>query len=126
MNAFGFLLLRLAVGIGCGFHGYSKLFEDGIPNMTEMITGWGWPVPVFWAWAAGLSEFIGGILIVLGLYTRWAAGAVAVVMAVALWQVHPGLPWDPEVGGELAFLYLAAALTFLLAGPGSISVDGDK
>ena len=121
MNNFGLLLLRLTIGIGLMWHGYDKVLNGGVGDIANMVTDWGWPIPSLFAWAAGLSELVGGTLLLLGLYTRYAAIPVAVTMGVALIQVHWGNPF--ETGGETALLYLVGSLTFLFCGPGDYAID---
>jgi putative oxidoreductase len=77
-------------------------------------------VPVFFAWAAGLSEFLGGILLALGFLTRISSFFIACTMLTALIGVHSADPFNKQ---ELAFMYLFVALAFLLKGAGDWSVD---
>ena len=80
----------------------------------------GFPMPVLFAWAAGLSEFLGGILLALGFLTRISSFFIAVTMLVALIGVHSADPFNRQ---ELAFMYLFVAIAFLLKGSGDWSVD---
>lgn len=74
---------------------------------------------------AGALEFFGGILIVLGLFTRPVAFVLAGEMAVAYFYSHaPQGFWPIENRGELAALYSFAYLYIAVRGPGSISLDG--
>jgi putative oxidoreductase len=86
------------------------------------------PVPPFLQAAAAVSEFVGGMALIVGLLTPLAALGIACTMATALFMVH--LPqWDPFVGRpgqrsfELAAIYLASAILLLLIGPGVLSID---
>jgi putative oxidoreductase len=114
------LLLRAVVGLAFMFHGWPKITNiDGFAASMKL--------PWFLAAAAAASEFLGGLCLILGLLTPLAALMIAVVMAVALFKVH--LPaGDPFVsaGGksyELAAVYLASMIAFLMAGPGAYSLD---
>lgn len=84
------------------------------------------PPPVLQA-AAALSEFGGGIALVLGLLTPLAALGIGATMSVAVFLVHlkMGHPFVAQGGPsyELAAVYLAAAILFLLVGPGRLSLD---
>ena len=124
MNSFGLLLLRLVVGIGLAWHGFDKVFAGGVENIAGMVTDWGWPLPQPFAWAASLTELVGGVLVTLGLYTRYAAVPAIATMAVALIMVHPGNPY--ESGGELPMFYLVGLVAIMLTGPGRYSVDGEE
>ena len=115
----GLALLRIFAGIALAFgHGYSK-----VPPSEGLITRageLGFPAPVFFAWAAGLSEFFGGIFLALGFLTRISSFFIACTMLVALIGVHSADPFNKQ---ELAFLYLFVALAFLFKGSGDWSVD---
>ena len=115
----GLLVLRLGIGLPMAFaHGTGKVPpSDGF---IEATAGMGFPAPVFFAWAAGLSELVGGLLIALGLATRPAAFFVACTMAVAFFVRHGT---DPFADGEKAFLFLVAAVALLIAGAGRYAVD---
>ena len=115
----GLALLRIFAGIALAFaHGYSKVppGEGLITRAGEM----GFPMPVFFAWAAGLSEFLGGIFLALGFLTRISSLFIAFTMLVALVGVHGADPFNRQ---ELAFMYLFVAIAFMLKGAGDWSVD---
>ena len=115
----GLLILRLGTGLTMAFaHGLGKLPPS--PGLIEGTAEMGFPLPTLFAWAAALSEFVGGLLIALGLATRPAAFFVACTMAVGFFVRHGN---DPFVDGEKAFLYLVAALALLAAGGGRYALD---
>ncbi len=115
----GLALLRIFAGISLAFaHGFGK-----VPPGEGLVTGaanLGFPTPTFFAWAAGMSEFLGGIFLALGFLTRWAGFFIAVVMLVAILGVHAA---DPYQRKELAFMYLFVALAFMIKGAGDWSLD---
>jgi putative oxidoreductase len=115
----GLALLRIFSGIALAFaHGYSKVPPgEGLINRAGEM---GFPMPVFFAWAAGLSEFLGGIFLALGFLTRISSFFIAITMLVALVGVHASDPFNRQ---ELAFMYLFVAIAFLLKGAGDWSVD---
>jgi|SoiMethySBSTD1v2_1073268.scaffolds.fasta_scaffold11201_2 putative oxidoreductase len=114
----GLLVIRLFFGSSLALaHGFAKFvdlggFADKIANKVPLAGVLG---P-----AAGLSEFVGGLLLALGLFTRPAAFFVLVTMSVAGFYIHAA---DPFMKKELAFAYASAALAILIAGPGSLSLD---
>lgn len=115
----GLLLLRLFFGLGMAcFHGWSKLpvSEDFI----DVIRDIGIPAPAALAWAAVLMEFVGGVLLCLGLLTRPAAVGVLLTMLVAFFVRYAGLPIDER---ELSLLYAGVCLTLFCTGPGRYSLD---
>lgn len=73
---------------------------------------------------AGILEFGGGILIMVGLFTRWTAFILCGLMAVAYWMVHGTKAFLPLVNkGELAVVYCFVFLYLFFAGGGSWSLD---
>lgn len=115
----GLTLLRIFAGIGLMTHGIGKMppsekFIEGVGTL-------GFPAPGFFAWAACLSEFAGGILLFLGLLTRPTAFFIACTMLTAAFGQH----WnDPFARKEMALLYLFIALAFMFMGANSWSLDG--
>ena len=117
----GLLWLRALAGTGIAYHGYGKVFGGHLGQFSEGVAAMGFPMPEFFAWAAALSEFAGGICLVLGLGTRIAAAFVFATMSVAVFKAHAA---DPFKVKELALAYwtMSGALAFL--GGGCWSVDG--
>jgi putative oxidoreductase len=134
------LVLRLA-GLGlCFVHGWGKFLglAGGNTRFVDGVTQLGFPFPLVFAWAAALSEVLGGLLVGLGLFTRWAAAACAFTMAVAGFLQHKALShllvalhlrsaseetvksWGSP---EMALLYLACFVAVALLGPGRASLD---
>lgn len=116
----GLLELRILIGLGMSWHGYQKIFGGFIHKLAEGVAGMGFPFSQVFAWLAALSEFAGGILIVLGLGTRFAALSIFISMSVAAFIAHAA---DPLAVKELALAYWGAAGALLLTGPGSLSLD---
>jgi putative oxidoreductase len=121
-GAFGFLLLRVSVGAALMLHGWPK-----IQNATSWM-GPEAPVPAAFQAVAAASEFGGGLLLIVGLFTPLAAFFVAATMATAAFMGHisQGDPFVSKTGGrswELAAVYFSAAVLLLLAGPGKLSLD---
>ena len=91
--------------------------SDGfIEGVAEM----GFPLPVLFAWMAGLSELVGGLLIAVGLATRPAALFAGFTMAVAFFVRHGG---DAFGNRELPFVYLVAFVALAIMGAGRYSLD---
>jgi len=75
-------------------------------------------------WAAGFLEGVGGLLILLGLFTAPVAFILCGEMAVAYFKQHfPHGPWPIRNGGELAVVYCFIFLYLTFAGGGAISLD---
>lgn len=119
--ALGVLWLRVSMGLGISlFHGYGKVFGGRMEQFMEGVAKMGFPMPDLFAWAAALSEFLGGILIALGLGTRIAAFFVFSTMTVAAFVRHASDPFDVK---EMALLYGTIAMAIMLIGPGRFSLD---
>jgi putative oxidoreductase len=83
----------------------------------------GFPFPDLLAWVVGLAEFIGGILLMVGLLTRPATFALAIDMAIATRQVHWRNGLIGPGGFETNLALLAGCIGLVGAGPGSFSLD---
>jgi putative oxidoreductase len=118
----GLLIVRVIAGIALMYHGWGKIqtpFSWMPPDA---------PIPGFLQFLAALSEFGGGLALVLGLLTPIAAFGIFCTMAFAVFAVHvkSGHPFVATTGGpsyELAAAYLGTALLVIFAGPGKFSLD---
>lgn len=115
----GLLLLRVAFGAGIAYHGFGKVTGD-MTKFAEGVARLGFPLPLVFAWAAALAEFLGGIFLTIGLLTRPSALFIAFTMAVAAFGAHGA---DPFKKKELALAYLFAAAVIFLTGAGRFAVD---
>ena len=119
----GLLVFRVGLGLGIATHGYSKLFGGHMADFARMaVEPMGFPMPLVFAYLSAMAEFAGGLFIAAGLLTRLASMPLAFNMGVALFMVHLK-HGDPMMKWELAAAYLLGAVTVMLAGPGSISLD---
>ncbi len=109
--------LRIVAGFLFLWHGSMKLFNfPPAPGGVEM--------PPYIMWIAGPIEFFGGILIMIGLGTRWAAFLASGLMAFAYWIGHGTKALLPAVNhGDLAALYCFLFLFISAKGAGAFSVD---
>lgn len=116
LQPLGLLVLRLALGAVMIAHGYHKV-NGHMHEFAGSVASMG--IPAWLGYVAALTEFIGGILLIVGLLTRAAAFAISIDMFVAIAKVH----WKHGllgVGGyefPLALAAIAFALIFLGAGP---------
>jgi putative oxidoreductase len=86
----------------------------------------GIPLPQVSAAVVIAVELLGGAALILGLFTRWAAAALAIDMAVAVVMVKlPGGFFAPQ-GVEFELTLCAAALTLALVGAGGVSLDAAR
>ncbi|KAF0217357.1 MAG: hypothetical protein FD174_3323 [Geobacteraceae bacterium] len=115
-SSYCYALMRIVVGFLFLWHGSQKLFDfpSGMPGGT----------PAFITYVAGPIELIGGILVMIGLFTHWAAFISSGQMAVAYWMVHGTEALLPiQNKGELAVLYCFGFLFIASQGGGIWSGD---
>ena len=116
-------LMRLALGAIMVAHGYHKVF-GGLHHHAQMVASLG--LPAWLGYVSAFTEFFGGLLILVGLFTRAAAFAILIDLFVAIWKVHlhNGLIGTPDRPGY-EFALAAAALAFALVffGGGPIAID---
>jgi len=116
----GLLLLRLTLGL-------TMFFVHGLPKAQKFSTVAPNFMPVFGSGEIGLglavfAELGCAALLVLGLFTRFAALMLAITMAVAFFMVHKAALSGANPG-ELALIYLVGFLTLVFAGAGKFSAD---
>ena len=110
-----YALLRIVAGLLFLWHGMQKLF--GYPAAAPDVPGF----ILYWA---GPIELIGGILVLIGLFTRQVAFVCSGLMAAAYWMAHASKGFFPLLnGGELAVLYCFVFLFLASKGSGMWSVD---
>lgn len=113
--------LRIVAALLFIEHGTSKL--------------WGWPYveglsnlpPFTLFWTAGVIEIVGGVLLLLGLFTRPAAFVLSGEMAVAYFMEHLPIDFFPiRNQGDAPILFCFVFLYLAAAGPGAFSLDGRR
>ncbi|MBI3002627.1 MAG: DoxX family protein [candidate division NC10 bacterium] len=122
-QGWGVAFLRVVVGIVFLAHGGQKLLVFGMAGMAGFMGQVGIPFPMLAAIVVTAVEFLGGLALVLGLFTRWAAIPLAADMLVAILVVHLKAGFFLPDGYEFAFTLLGAALALALLGSGEASVD---
>ncbi len=119
LQPWGALVLRLAIGLSMSVHGYEKVIPHGALNhFAHYVVTLGMP---YWlGYVSAYTEFVGGILLLIGLLTRLAAALVAINMLVALFTVgiHQGF------GIYNYIIALAAtAIMLIFTGAGAMGLD---
>ncbi len=118
-SRYAYPLMRIVVGLAFAQHGAQKLFgllggADGSGGSVEMLSLMG---------LAGAIEFVGGLLVAVGLLTRVAAFVCSGQMAAAYFMAHAGRSfWPIENGGELAVLFCVVFLYIACRGGGPFSL----
>jgi putative oxidoreductase len=134
--AWGLAILRVVLGLTFIVHGYYAFSVLGPTRTADIIMRLGNPpgVAMPLAWYLIVVHVVGGLMLVVGLWTLAAALAQVPIMAAAVFLMHASqgflmkVTQTPDgrttVGGyEFSLLVLAATLTIVLAGPGAPSVD---
>ncbi|MEO7827628.1 MAG: DoxX family protein [Allosphingosinicella sp.] len=112
-------VLRIVSGLLFLEHGAQKLL--GFPPMPPPGAI---PPPLSLFWFGGILELVGGLLLLIGLFTRPAAFVLAGEMAVAYWMFHAPQSLFPAVNmGDAAILYCFIFLYIAAAGAGPWSLD---
>ena len=120
LQPLGLLVLRLSLGAIMIAHGFPKVF-GGIHHHMEFVRSLG--IPGWMAYLSTAAEFGGGILLIVGFLTRFAALCVLIDMLVAIFAVH----WKNGFLGQgnyqfpMALAAIAFSLVFFGAGP--IAID---
>ena len=117
----GYALMRIVAGYLFMWHGTQKFLD--FPKE------WPWGELSMLQTAGGSIELIGGFLILIGLFTRYAAFICSGEMAVAYWLVHAerANPLFPMLnGGSLAVMYAFVFLYIASRGAGMWSIDSAR
>jgi len=120
MQPVALLVLRLVLGIIFIGHGYHKVnghlgeFANHVASLQ---------LPSWLGYVASFTEFIGGILVILGLFTRVVALGLVIDMTVAIWKVHWPHGLMGTGGYEFPLALAAIALSLIFLGAGPIAVD---
>lgn len=113
-------VMRLTLGLIMVAHGYQNTFRH-LHDHVHMVASLG--LPAWLGYVSSFTELLGGLLILIGFFTRPAALALCVDLVVAIWKVHwhNGLMGDHGYEFPLAIATIAFALIFF--GGGAIAID---
>ncbi len=112
-------IVRIVTALLFMEHGMQKLF--GFPSVTIQ------PGLFSLLWFAAIIEFAGGVLLLIGLFSRPVAFLLSGEMAFAYWMAHaPKSPFPAINGGDAAILYCFVFLYVAFAGGGAWSVDAAR
>lgn len=124
-------LLVLRIALGFIFLVYGWLHVTGLEQFISAFDGkFGFPAPVFLATITAWGELLGGIAVLVGVFTRYAGALLAFIMAVAavFVKLPNGLQEGRDIFGltgfwDLDLTLFAVGIALLLAGAGKYSVD---
>lgn len=113
-------ILRVVAGVLLVTHGYGKILNP--MGTVGMVEGLGFYPGVFWSPLLAATEFFGGILVAIGLFTRPAAVAATIVLLVTVY-FHGIVQAQGLAGAEKSILWAAIFLFFAFRGGNAQSVD---
>jgi len=119
------LLLRLSLGVLMLAHGLLKVLVFTIPGTVGFFASLG--LPGWLAYGVILVELLGGVLLIIGVKSRWASLALLPVL-VGAWWAHAGNGWlfsNANGGWEFPALLVATALAQWLLGSGRYALMAD-
>jgi putative oxidoreductase len=117
------LIVRVAVGWNLLVHGWGKIMIGPTDAFLKAFADLGFTPPAFWFWSSFLIEMLGGISLILGLFTRFFAVAAAIellLITVAYWPT--GFSWLKR-GYEYTMLWGLLCFAIALRGGGPYSLD---
>jgi putative oxidoreductase len=117
----GPLMLRLSLAFVLIYGTQDNVFSlERMHEFRDFLENHGFPYPLFSAYLGVYVQFIGGILLLLGLFTRYVGAVLVVNWIIAIVMVHWGLPFNHNIG---VLAMLAGAAFFLIYGAPKFSVD---
>lgn len=121
LQPLGLVALRLIVGVIMIAHGYGKVFHGGLSQHVHRVASLG--LPGWLAYASAFAEFFGGILLIVGLLTRFFSLLILIDMAVAIWKVHWKNGMFAKGGYEFPLTLATIAFALIFFGAGPIAID---
>ncbi len=113
----GPLVLRLALGLVCVYHGFAKIQANGGTN-------WAPDLHVLWQLTIAWGEFGAGMAILVGLYCRWAAAAALLLSVGTLLWFHGARVFSQPIASlESRFLVVLCSVALLCLGGGAWAVS---
>jgi putative oxidoreductase len=115
------LALRLILGAIMIDHGYGKVFHGGLGPFVQHIGSMG--LPSWLGYCSAFTEFFGGMLLIVGLLTRFVSVGVMIDMAVAIWKIHWKNGMFAKGGYEFPLTLATVAFALIFLGAGPIALD---
>jgi putative oxidoreductase len=119
-SGYGTLFIRLAFGFHLLHYSWDSVIQLDAGSNAEFLSSLGIPFPIIMSWAYVLTEFLGGILLIIGYKVRLVAIPLIITFLVAYFLVHAG---DSYENSFQALQMLAVSLFFFVNGAGKVSVD---
>lgn len=119
---YSYAFMRFCTGAILVPHGYTKLFQGGAWHTGGVESMGLWP-PIVWSFLVAGVEFFGAIMLAVGLFTRFAAAAIAIEMLVIVFKLwNFGYLWTNK-GYEFPLLWALLAIAIFFRGGGRTSID---
>ena len=115
----GFDIVRILTGIMMAKFGMEIFNELSMTNYTGLLQNLGFPAPAFMIYLAKIIELVGGLFLMLGLFTRFVTPPLVIVMGVLIWNMADKNFFD---GGLFSLFILLFCLYFIM-GAGTWSLD---
>ena len=123
MLPLSWLVVRVAVGWNLAVHGYNKIMVGPTDAFLKGFADLGFVPPALFWWSSFFIEMVGGIFIILGLFTRFFAAAVAIEMLIiTITEWGNGFGWLHR-GYEYTLLWGLVSFAIALRGGGPYSLD---
>ena len=117
------LVLRVIIGVVFLAHGWQKI-GTGAVGVSQFFGSISIPLPLLFAYVVMYLEFLGGIALILGLFTHWISKLLAVVMLVAFLTVHASKGVFVSNGGfELVAVLFGGLLVIMTFGAGKFALE---
>ena len=116
----GISLIRILTGVMMAYHGIETFDAEKMQNYTKWMTELQFPAPQVMAYLGKGTEFFGGVLLALGLFTRFAIIPLSITMLVIPFFMGKGKIFSDD---QHPFLFVLLFLTFLFGGTGKWSLD---
>jgi len=121
------LILRICLGTVFVAHGLQVAFGwfsgPGIQGFSNMLASMGFKPSIFWSYLSAYTELIGGLCLILGIFTRCASFSILIFMLVAVFKVHLTKGFFLQAGGfEYNFVLISICLALMFAGPGKFAL----
>lgn len=114
-------IVRLAVALLLGIHGYTRAFTDGVDDFGRFLDWKGFPAGLALAWAITIFEMVGSIALALGRYVRPVAAGFIGILVMGIVLVHGAEGWfvvgRGRNGVELSVLLVACLLALIAGSP---------
>lgn len=114
----GLLILRVGIAVPLIVHGWAKL--QGVDQFSGMLGGLGVPAPMVMAWVVTLLEFVGGLMLLLGIWVRCISVLVTIQFLYILFAVKD---WAIGGRGDVDFTIMMMAVALYVLGAGKYSLE---